>query len=50
VATFPEHGDNSEELLKTADQSLYKSKAGGRDQVTAAARRIGDLDTAQKSD
>ena len=31
VATFPEHGENSEDLLKTADQSLYKSKAAGRD-------------------
>jgi diguanylate cyclase (GGDEF)-like protein len=48
VATFPEHGENSEDLLKTADQSLYKSKAAGRDQVTAAARRIGDRETANK--
>jgi diguanylate cyclase (GGDEF)-like protein/PAS domain S-box-containing protein len=48
VATFPEHGENSEDLLKTADQSLYKSKAGGRDQVTAAPRRIGDRETANK--
>ena len=48
VATFPEHGENSEDLLKTADQSLYKSKAAGRDQVTAAARRTGDRETANK--
>jgi diguanylate cyclase (GGDEF)-like protein/PAS domain S-box-containing protein len=50
VATFPEHGDSSEELLKAADQCLYKSKAGGRDQVTLAARRSGDRDTVNKAD
>lgn len=48
VATFPEHGENSEDLLKTADQSLYKSKAAGRDRVTAAAHRIVDRETANK--
>jgi diguanylate cyclase (GGDEF)-like protein/PAS domain S-box-containing protein len=34
VATFPEHGSTSEELLKIADQCLYESKARGRDVVT----------------
>ena len=37
VATFPEHGSSSEELLKTADRCLYESKENGRDVVTAAA-------------
>jgi diguanylate cyclase (GGDEF)-like protein len=50
VATFPEHGETSEELLKAADQCLYTSKAGGRDQVTAAPRRSGDRAMADKSD
>lgn len=36
VAAFPEHGSTSEELLKIADQCLYKSKARGRDIVTVA--------------
>jgi len=39
VATFPEHGDSSEELLKAADQCLYQSKSGGRDRVTVATGR-----------
>ncbi len=38
VATFPEHGRTSEELLKAADQCLYKSKSAGRDTVTVATR------------
>jgi diguanylate cyclase (GGDEF)-like protein/PAS domain S-box-containing protein len=36
VACFPEHGRTSEELVKAADQCLYKSKAAGRDSVTVA--------------
>jgi len=36
VATFPEHGRTAEELLKVADQCLYKSKSAGRDLVTVA--------------
>ena len=34
VAAYPEHGSASEELLKIADQCLYKSKERGRDVVT----------------
>jgi diguanylate cyclase (GGDEF)-like protein/PAS domain S-box-containing protein len=37
VAAFPEHGSNSRDLLKIADQCLYESKARGRDVVTVAA-------------
>jgi diguanylate cyclase (GGDEF)-like protein/PAS domain S-box-containing protein len=36
VAAFPEHGSSSEELMKLADQSLYESKARGRDVVSLA--------------
>jgi diguanylate cyclase (GGDEF)-like protein/PAS domain S-box-containing protein len=45
VASFPEHGKTSNELLKAADQCLYKSKAAGRDTVTVAVRgnRADDL-------
>jgi diguanylate cyclase (GGDEF)-like protein/PAS domain S-box-containing protein len=35
VATCPQHGSTAKELLKTADQCLYQSKARGRDVVTA---------------
>lgn len=41
VATFPEHGSTAEELLKVADQCLYKSKSAGRDMVTVATGRNG---------
>jgi diguanylate cyclase (GGDEF)-like protein/PAS domain S-box-containing protein len=36
VAAFPEHCATPEELLKVADQCLYRSKAEGRDRVTVA--------------
>lgn len=42
VAAFPEHGSSSDELLKTADQCLYKSKTGGRDMVTTASLQNAD--------
>jgi diguanylate cyclase (GGDEF)-like protein len=34
VATFPENGSTSEDLIRIADQCLYKSKSAGRDCVT----------------
>jgi len=33
VATFPEQADSAEELVKQADNSLYRAKTSGRDQV-----------------
>jgi len=38
IAGFPEHAATAEQLLRLADQSLYRSKAAGRDTVTAAPR------------
>ena len=49
VSTFPEHGETAEELLKVADQCLYKSKAEGRDTVTVATGRSSDRDLTENS-
>jgi len=37
IASFPEHATNGEDLLRSADSCLYKSKSSGRDRVTVAA-------------
>jgi diguanylate cyclase (GGDEF)-like protein/PAS domain S-box-containing protein len=36
VAAYPEHGDNYEALLKSADSALYRAKNEGRDRVIVA--------------
>jgi diguanylate cyclase (GGDEF)-like protein len=36
VSVFPDHGDASFSLLRTADQALYRAKAAGRDCVVLA--------------
>ena len=40
VAAFPESGATADEILRAADQSLYRSKAEGRDRVTIAMPQI----------
>jgi len=36
VAAFPEHGDNPDAVLNTADAAMYRAKQAGRDRVVAA--------------
>jgi diguanylate cyclase (GGDEF)-like protein len=36
IAVFPDHGENSEELLASADLALYEAKAAGRNRVRVA--------------
>jgi diguanylate cyclase (GGDEF)-like protein len=46
VAIYPDHGDNSQQLLRAADLALYTSKREGRDRTSLAtgkpAAEIGD--------
>ena len=37
VATFPDHGATVEDVLRAADDALYKAKAAGCNQVVAAS-------------
>lgn len=36
VATYPEHGDTPEKVLKAADEALQRAKSEGRDRVDSA--------------
>jgi diguanylate cyclase (GGDEF)-like protein len=37
VALYPDHASDVEALLRSADESLYKAKRGGRDRVVISA-------------
>ncbi|NCC35346.1 MAG: GGDEF domain-containing protein, partial [Chloroflexia bacterium] len=34
IATYPDHGNNAEQIISKADQAMYQSKRGGRNRVT----------------
>jgi diguanylate cyclase (GGDEF)-like protein len=36
VAAFPEHGESGAEIVKAADEALYRAKREGRDRVICA--------------
>jgi diguanylate cyclase (GGDEF)-like protein len=39
MAIYPEHGTNSEELLRAADEALYKAKAQGKNRALLAGKQ-----------
>ena len=49
VACYPEHGETPEEVIASADGSLYSAKEAGRNRVVAADEDPGVADRAKRS-
>ncbi|OZA29357.1 MAG: hypothetical protein B7X93_06065 [Hydrogenophilales bacterium 17-61-9] len=43
AATFPEHGNTREDLIKCADTAMYEAKRAGRDRFAVYEERFGTL-------
>jgi diguanylate cyclase (GGDEF)-like protein len=41
MAVYPEHGSNSEDLLRVADEALYQAKAQGKNRAALAGKQSG---------
>ncbi|WP_018988231.1 sensor domain-containing diguanylate cyclase [Aromatoleum toluclasticum] len=42
IAIYPRHAPCAEQLIAAADQAMYRSKSGGRDQWTMAGSSVGE--------
>ena len=40
VAMFPEHGATGRDVLRAADDAMYRAKAQGRNRVVVAESRV----------
>jgi diguanylate cyclase (GGDEF)-like protein len=49
IATYPAHGDNSEDLTHAADEALYRAKKAGRDRICIFERLESSSRTAEKT-